>query len=501
MSGYSLEMLGITKSFPGVKCLDNVDLKVKKGEVHALLGENGAGKSTLMKILSGAYKQEEGTIKLEGLPVTIGNPQAAIDLGISIIYQEFNLVPQLTVIENVLLGHEASTFGWLNLKEEEERATKWLDYVCQGMIPDYRQPVCNYSVAQQQMIEISKALSLQAKILVMDEPTAALTDKEMHVLFDIIRKLKDEGITVIYISHRLEEIFAICDRVTILRDGKQVGSAYTKDIDKSWLIRSMIGRELSNTYPERQIRQNRDCILNVNKLSSGKFKDVSFQLHEGEILGFSGLVGSGRTEVMRAIFGADRFESGSIEFCGQKLDNRHPCYSVKNGFAFATEDRKHQGLFLNQSIKHNITISSLKNARKGKFLNFNAEKEIADKYMKELKIVATNSDKLCKELSGGNQQKVVLAKWLSTNCRVLILDEPTRGIDVGAKYEIYLLMEQLVQNGVSIIMVSSELPEVIAMSDRIVVMHNGGISGIVPRETATEEVIMTYATGGVPKIS
>ncbi|MDR1755025.1 MAG: sugar ABC transporter ATP-binding protein [Eubacterium sp.] len=497
MSQYYLEMIDVFKEFPGVKALKGVNLKVKKGEVHALIGENGAGKSTLMKILSGLYHSDGGKIRINGEDMTFQNPQDAINAGVATIYQELSLVPHLTAVQNVLLGHEIAKYKFIDGKREKEVAGKLLDYVSRGSLPSYSEPVMHFSVAQQQMVDIAKALSYNANIIIMDEPTDSLTDNEIEVLFEIIRKLKADGMTIIYISHRLEELMEICDRVTVMRDGEYIADADTKDIDKAWLIRNMIGREMTNSYPERKHYVSEEIVLDVKKLSSSAFTDVSFELKRGEILGFAGLVGSGRTEVMRVLFGVDKAESGEVILEGNPVNIHHPSSAVENGIGFATEDRKTEGLFLNLDIKTNISAAALPKVSKKGFISSGAETAAADKYISELRIVTPGNYQICKNLSGGNQQKVVLAKWLASDSKILILDEPTRGIDVGAKYEIYTLMDNLAQAGVSIIMVSSELPEVIGMSDRVVVMHEGRVTGILEREDFSEETIMTYASGHV----
>lgn len=495
MSEYALEMLDVTKTFSKVTALNHVDLKVKEGEIHALIGENGAGKSTLMKVLSGVYQADCGTVRIFGEETHFHNPQDAIDKGIAIIYQELSLVPDLNAVENLMLGHEIHKNHFIKKKEEEEFAKKWLDYVSAGTIPDYHTPVRCLSVAQQQMIDIAKAVSYHAKIIIMDEPTDSLTQKEIDVLFQIVRKLKQDGITVIYISHRLEELFEICDRITVLRDGAYVDCANIADVNKDWLIGKMIGRDLKDTFPPRHRVYSEEVVLETSNLCGERFQNVSFQLHKGEILGFSGLVGAGRTEVMRAIFGADKICSGEMKLFGQTVHMTHPCQAVELGMGFATEDRKVQGLFLNQTIKDNIAIASPKRVSTKGFVSGKEEIKLANQYMKELKIAAPDIHKVCKFLSGGNQQKVVLSKWLASECRILILDEPTRGIDVGAKYEIYLLMDQLANAGVSIIMISSEMPEIMAVSDRMIVMHEGTVTGEITHEDYTEENIMKLASG------
>lgn len=495
MSEYALEMLGVTKTFSKVTALDHVDLRVKKGEIHALIGENGAGKSTLMKVLSGLYKPDEGTIKLDGEVVSMKNPKDAIDKGVAIIYQELSLVPELSAIKNVMLGQEKNKFHFISSKEETEFAEKYLDYVSRGALKDYKVPVKRLSVAQQQMVDIAKALSYQSKIIVMDEPTDSLTNSEIETLFEIVRKLKEDGITVIYISHRLEELFALCDRVTVLRDGKYITDANIADIDRDWLISKMIGRDLKNTFPERHRSSSHEVVLEVEKLTGGRFRDVSFKLRKGEILGIGGLVGAGRTEVLRAIFGADTYRSGVVKVFGEEVHINHPNKALKYGFGFATEDRKTQGLFLNQDIRENIAAAALDKVSKRGFVNSQKEKAMTQEYFEELKVVAPDLSKLCKFLSGGNQQKVVLAKWLASECKILFLDEPTRGIDVGAKYEIYLLMDKLAQAGVSIVMISSEMPELMGVADRVIVMHEGNITGELSRDKYSEENVMKLASG------
>lgn len=494
MSEYALEMLGVTKTFSKVTALDHVNLRVKKGETHALIGENGAGKSTLMKVLSGVYKPDAGTIKINGEEAAIKNPKDAIAKGVSIIYQELSLVPELNAIKNIMLGQERSKAGFINFKEENEIAIKYLDYVSHGAF-DYKTPVKNLSVAQQQMVDIAKSLSYNSNIIVMDEPTDSLTNNEIEVLFQIVRQLKKDGITVIYISHRLEELFILCDRVTVLRDGQYVADENIPDIDKDWLISKMIGRDLKDTFPPRHRQTGNETVLEVEGLTGERYRNISFQLKKGEILGFTGLVGAGRTEVLRGIFGADKVQSGSIKIMGEPAKIKGPNDAVKYGLGFATEDRKAQGLFLNQDIKNNITMPALDRVSKGGFVNKKKDLSLADKYFKDLKVVSPDMDKVCKFLSGGNQQKVVLAKWLASECKILFLDEPTRGIDVGAKYEIYLLMDRLVQEGVSIIMISSEMPEVMGVADRVLVMHEGNMSGELSYEEFSEESIMKLASG------
>jgi ribose transport system ATP-binding protein len=496
MSEYCLEMTGISKRFSGVQALSGVDFCVRKGEVHALIGENGAGKSTLMKILAGLYRPDRGKIRINARQVRFLSPQDAINAGVASIYQELSLVPHLTAVQNVFLGHEISRYSFINVRREHSEASRWLDYVSRGALPGYNIPVKNFSVAQQQMVDIAKALSYNANIIIMDEPTDTLTDSEITVLFEIVRKLKADGITVIYISHRLEEILEICDRVTVLRDGLFIAEMETKSIDRAWIIHNMIGRELTNAYP-RRVRSSGEPVLRVKNLCGGSFRDVSFDLRRGEILGFAGLVGSGRSELMRALFGADKIHSGTVTLNGREINFNHPQKAIRSGIGFAAEDRKTQGLFLDLDIKTNVSMAAMEKISKNGFIRTGAEVELAGRYIRELLIVTPDCRQVCKNLSGGNQQKVVLAKWIANGGQILILDEPTRGIDVGAKYEIYTLMDKLVREGVSIIMVSSELPEIIGMADRAVVMHEGTVSGVLGPGELKEETIMTYASGHV----
>ena len=496
MSDYALEMRGISKVFSKVVALDKVDLKVKPGEVHALIGENGAGKSTLMKVLSGAYQPDGGEMQLNGKPFKPRNPKDAIDQGVSIIYQELNLVGELSAVKNVMLGHEIhNKMHFIRARQEKEYAVKYLDYVCRGAIADYNTPVKRLSVAQQQMVEIAKALSYNSKIIVMDEPTDTLTNDEIKVLFEIVNQLKADGITVIYISHRLEELFVLCDRVTVLRDGRLVAVENIRDIDKNWLITKMIGRDLKDTYPPRRRIEDGEPVLEVQNLSGERFRDVSFTLHQGEVLALTGLVGSGRTEILRTIFGAEKAKGGSVRLFGKEVRIRHPQTATRAGIGFATEDRKAQGLFLSHDIRSNITEAALPHVSTAGFIHRKQETALAQKYFDALHVVSPDMRKLCKHLSGGNQQKVVLAKWLASGCKILFLDEPTRGIDVGAKYEIYQLIDQLVQEGLSILMISSEMPEVMGVADRAIVMHEGSMMGIVEHRDFSEELLMKLGSG------
>ncbi|MBU3100248.1 sugar ABC transporter ATP-binding protein [Clostridium sp. DSM 17811] len=485
----------ISKSFSGVKVLKNAGVEVNKGEVQILLGENGAGKSTLMKILSGAYTKDGGDIIIKGKKVEINSPKDAEKLGISIIYQEFNLVPFMTVAENIYLGREpmSNIPGKIDFEKMYSDAQNALDYL--NVDIDTRKLVKDLGIAKQQMVEIAKALSLKSEIIIMDEPTAALTDKEIDYLFKIIRKIKSEGVSIIYISHRLEEFVQIGDRVTIMRDGATITTVAIKDTSIDELIKLMVGREIKNKYPKVDVKPGKE-LLNVKSLSKeGVFKNISFNLREGEILGFSGLMGAGRTEVMRALFGVDEFDSGEIYIAGKKVTIKSPIQAIKNGLGFVTENRRDEGLVLPMDVGNNITLATLNNYCKNPIM-INHEKEVKDikEYMSLLDIRASGPFQKAGTLSGGNQQKIVIAKWLSSNSKILIVDEPTRGIDVGAKVDIYNIMNDLVKKGVGIIMISSELPEILGMSDRVLVMCRGSITGELNMEEASQENIMHYAT-------
>ncbi len=489
-----LEMRHIRKTFPGVVALDDVDFELRRGEVHILLGENGAGKSTLMKILSGAYHKSTGQIFLEGAEVEIKNPRHAQTLGISTIYQEFNLIPHLSVGENIFLGREPARLpGLIDQRTIFQEATRALSAL--GLTLSPRKLVKELRVAEQQMVEVAKALSLDARILIMDEPTAALTEHEIGELFATIRRLKDKGQSIIYISHRMEELFEIGDRVTVLRDGRSVGTYKVRNIDKSELIRLMVNRELTELFPKEKATRGQE-VLRVEGLGTkGGLKDISFSLHKGEVLGIAGLLGAGRTELARAIFGLDKIATGTIYVKGesQKIDS--PRRAINCGIGFLTEDRKSQGLVLPLSVKANLCLSSVDKFSRWGIMDTKQEQRATGRYVKELRIRTPSIDQRVVFLSGGNQQKVVLSKWLCSQADVFIFDEPTRGIDVGAKAEIYQLMNRLTASGVAIIMISSELLEVLGMSDRILVMRGGRITGEFSAEDATQEKILQCALG------
>lgn len=495
MSDILLEMRDITKRFPGVLALDKVKLEVHYGEVHCLVGENGAGKSTLMKILAGAVPMDSGQIYLEGQPIQITSPYHAQQLGISMIYQEFNLIPYLSVAENIFLGREPRIpkTPFIDWKRMYAEAQEVLERV--GLKLDVRLPVAELSIAQQQMVEIAKALSIKAKIIVMDEPSATLTDHELKTLFDLIRTLRRQDIGIIYISHRLEELYEIGNRVTVMRDGQYVGTHDICDVTREDIIKMMVGRELTEEYPKVVLPRGKERLRIERLTREGAFYDINFSVHTGEIVGLTGLVGAGRTEVARAIFGADPINSGKIFVDGQETKIRSPQEAIKNGIGLLTEDRKNQGLVLGMTIRENTTLANLKEITKGIFLNLSKERQVAENYVHDLQIRTPSIEQIAQNLSGGNQQKVVLAKWLFTQSRILIFDEPTRGIDVGAKSEIFKLMNRLLEQGVAILMISSELPEVLGMCDRILVMHEGHLVGELSREEATQEKIMQFATG------
>ncbi len=487
-----ISVRGISKSFPGVQALKGVSFDILRGEIHGLVGENGAGKSTLIKILCGAYTATEGSVWMNGKELSIRSPLDAQNAGISVVHQELKLVDSLTVMENIFIGRWPRTaIGSVNWKALRRQAAELIDEL--GVSLDPEENVGKLTVAQKQIVEICKVLSTNAKFIVMDEPSAVLTPSEMDTLYAIIRKLKTSGITILYISHRLEEIFSLCDHVTIFRDGQKIKTVPAADVTREELIHMMVGRELGIEYPKEKIKIG-ETILSVRNLNRPNvLHDINFDLHRGEILGFAGLVGAGRTEVARAIMGADKNVSGDITLRGEKYAITDVPHAIKMGIGLVSEDRKKEGLVLNLGIKYNISMVNMHRILKNGALNANLEEELAQKYIHDLNIVAPSSEQEAIYLSGGNQQKVVIAKWLNANCDVLILDEPTRGIDVGAKKEIYHIIGELAKNGKAIIMISSEMPELLGMCDRIIVMHNGRITGTVDIADATQDVLMELA--------
>ncbi|APZ94801.1 Ribose import ATP-binding protein RbsA [Fuerstiella marisgermanici] len=486
-----LQMTAIEKSFPGVRALSGVDLTLQRGEVLALMGENGAGKSTLIKMLGGAHQPDAGEISIEGTPVSLSDPAAAMQAGIGVIYQEFNLIPALNAWENIFLGRERSGF-FVAKTDERRRAAELFQRL--GVDIPLDVPARQLSVAQQQLVEIAKALSQNARILVMDEPSAALLPQEVQKLFAIIRDLKAQGIGIIYISHRLDEIFDIADSITVLRDGQYVGHAPSAEMTRQQMIEMMVGRSIENEFPKRPATIG-DVRLEVSHLSRGTaVRDISFGVRRGEVLGLTGLVGAGRTELVRLIFGADKAEAGELTLDGKPLRIGSPRDAIKAGICLLTEDRKSQGLVLGLSVRENFGLPNLSEFSQFGMVSRRNERDALTGYVDSLSIRISHDEQLAKNLSGGNQQKVVLAKWLQQNAEILIFDEPTRGIDVGAKHEIYQLMNRLASAGKAIIMISSELPEVIGMSDRILVMHEGRLTGEVTDVTqVTQEQIMELA--------
>ena len=487
-----LAMRGVVKSFPGVQALRGVNLTLGAGEVLALLGENGAGKSTLMKVLGGAQIADEGSIEIDGHVVKLPTPMESRLAGVAVIYQEFNLIPGLTAVENIFLGQETARLGFLERKEERRRAVQLLQRL--GAEIDLDVPCRSLTTAQQQLVEIAKALAVDTRILVMDEPSAALTSHEVTRLFAIIRELKSRGLGIIYISHRLDEILTVADRVSILRDGKNVGERPVDQITRREMIEMMVGRELKNEFPPRQSKPGK-VRLEVSGLCRGRaVRDVSFHIRGGDILGLAGLVGAGRTETVRLIFGADAREAGDIRLDGNLLAIRSPQDAIHAGIGLLTEDRKLQGLVLPHSVRENFALPNLDRLSRHGFVRSREERDEFGNYVKVLGIRIPQQEQPAVHLSGGNQQKVVLAKWLARNCEVLIFDEPTRGIDAGAKYEIYLLLNDLAARGKAILMISSELPELLGMADRILVMHDGRITGeAADARRATQEEIMELA--------
>ncbi|WP_313581655.1 sugar ABC transporter ATP-binding protein [Lacrimispora sp.] len=489
-----LTMKDIDKSFAGIYALKKAGLELKRGEVHALMGENGAGKSTLMKILTGIYSRDEGIIVFEGQEVQFKNPKEAQDAGIVIVHQELNMMNHLTVAQNIFIGRERMNGRLVDDKRMAEDAAELFRKL--NIKIDPKENMGRLTVGRQQMCEIAKAISTEAKVIVFDEPTAALTESEISELFKIIRGLRDKGIGIIYISHRMDEINQITDRVTVMRDGEYVGTLITEDCTKDDIIRMMVGRTVYEAPKTiSSVPEDAPVVLKVENLNVGRtVKDLSFDLHKGEILGFSGLMGAGRTEAARAIFGADKKDSGDIFVNGKKADIRSPKDAVKAGIGYLSEDRKRYGVIVEKSVVVNTTMSSVKQFTRGLFLDNKAEVRTAEKYVKALKTKTPSVHQQVRNLSGGNQQKVVIAKWLTRDCEILIFDEPTRGIDVGAKSEIYTLMNELVKQGKSIIMISSELTEVLRMSDRILVMCEGCKTGEITIDEATQEKIMHAAT-------
>lgn len=494
MSEVILTMKGIDKSFPGVHALDHVDLEVRKGEVHALMGENGAGKSTLMKVLTGIYTKDSGTITYEGKEVEFHNTREAQEAGIVIVHQELNMLGHLTVAQNIFIGREFKKGIRIDDRKMNEEAKKLFDKL--NIHIDPSETMGNLTVGKQQMCEIAKAISHDAKIIVFDEPSAALTESEIEELFKIIRDLRKQQLGIVYISHRMDEIKVITDRVTVMRDGSYVGTLVTSECTKDDIINMMVGRVIyEDPKTVSNVKKDAPVVLKVEHLNAGRMvQDVSFELRKGEILGFSGLMGAGRTETARAIFGADPKTGGTIYINGKKVEIQTPQDAVNCGIGYLSEDRKRYGIVVQKSVAENSTMANLDHFVKGLFIDKKAEKKAAQEYVESLATKTPSTDQLVVNLSGGNQQKVVIAKWLVRNCDILIFDEPTRGIDVGAKSEIYKLMNRLAAEGKSIIMISSEMTEILRMSDRIVVMCEGKKTGEIDISEASQELIMNMAT-------
>jgi ribose transport system ATP-binding protein len=490
-----IELKGVSKIFPGVRALNSIDLDVYPGEVLGLVGENGAGKSTLIKILTGAHRNDEGKIFIEGKETVIDGPKHAMNLGITAIYQELNIVKQLTVAENVFLGREIKKGKLLDRTHMIERASELLKDLGQEINP--KLPINMLGVGQQQMVEIAKALSVKTKVLIMDEPTASLSNREVKELLRTVKSLRDKGIGIVYISHRLEEILEICDRVTVMRDGEKVKTLEKKEVTTDILIKLMVGRDLEEQFPKIETKLGEEALRIEGLSKNGVFENITFGVKRGEILGLAGLVGAGRTEVMRVIFGADPKDAGDIFVHGKKVKIKSPRDAMNNKIAFLTEDRKGQGLILDNTVAFNMNISSFNRIKNGLLLSASKSKQRCAENIKKLNINPPLDNFIVRQFSGGNQQKVVIAKWLNTDADIYIFDEPTRGIDVGAKVEVYNVMNELVAKGAAIIMISSEMPEVLGMSDRIIVMHEGKITGEFNRKEANQENIMKAASGGI----
>ncbi|HSP21629.1 MAG TPA: sugar ABC transporter ATP-binding protein [Planococcus sp. (in: firmicutes)] len=491
-----IKMTNISKSFNGNQVLKNVQFSLEPGEIHALMGENGAGKSTLMKILTGIYSRDSGTVEVKGKEVHFTSPKQAEEAGIAVIHQELNILPHLSITDNMFLGNE-ETFGRTGIirtKTMEQKTKKAL--LDLGLDIDPAAPASSLSVGQQQIVEIAKALAVEAEVIVMDEPTAALTDREIDTLFATIRELQARGVSFIYISHRMEEIFSLCDRITILRDGEYVGDKRISETSFEEIVQMMVGRELGERFPQRNAAIG-DVKLAVKGLSRKDcFEDVSFEIRRGEVLSIAGLMGAGRTEVAQSLFGYKKADSGTVEFDGRIVKIKNPKQAKELGIGYITEDRKSEGLIVDFTVEENVSLTNFSAISKNGLISKTKERSLYDSMVKRLGIRTSGPQQTAKSLSGGNQQKVVIAKWLGIEPELLILDEPTRGVDVGAKKEIYSIINSLAERGVAILMISSELPEVIGMADRVLVMHEGKVAADLPKAEMTQERIMHFAAGG-----
>lgn len=492
--GHVLELTGITKRFPGVVALRDVSLNVSAGSCHALVGENGAGKSTLGKIIAGIHRPDEGVIRLGGAEVQFTDPRQAIDAGIGMVHQELSFCENLSVAENLCLGRLPSSGPFVSKRLMYDKAKEWLESI--GSYVDVARRLGELPISQQQLVQIATAVSRGAKVLIFDEPTSSLSLGETQQLFELIRRLQSQGITSIYVSHRLPEVFSICDMVTVLRDGQVVGTNATRDLDERKLVQMMIGRALDDYFPAHLEAKPGDELLRVEGLTSpGKFTDISFTLRAGEVLGFAGLMGSGRTELAEAIFGLDPNATGKIHVAGNQVSIGHPVSAMKHGVGLVPEDRKRHGLVLSMTVRQNLSLPILETLSTGGWVRAQQERELSNQFFKQLRVRAASDRAVIASLSGGNQQKIVLAKWLAARCRILLVDEPTRGVDVGAKAEMHLLIDKLAHQGSAVLLISSELPEVLNLSTRIIVLREGRIAGEVSREQASQEALMRLMAG------
>ncbi|MCT4618232.1 MAG: sugar ABC transporter ATP-binding protein [Marinisporobacter sp.] len=492
-----IELKNVCKRFPGVLALSNMNLQLKLGEVHGLIGENGAGKSTLIKVLTGVHSPEEGEIYVDGEKVAFKGPIAAMEKGISCIYQELNTVKELSVADNIFLGrYIKGKFNLLDYEAMNEKTKQVMQTLGQDVDPTME--VGKLGIGQQQMVEIGRALSQDAKVLIMDEPTASLSEKEVQELIKVVRNLKKKGVAILFVSHKLEEIFEICDKVTVMRDGEHIVTSQTEEMTKDSLIANMVGRTLDNLFPKEKAKSGEEILRVENFTRHGVYKDISFGVRRGEIVGFSGLVGAGRTELFNGIFGADPVDDGELYIEGKKVAIKSPKEAIRYKMAFVTEDRKGQGLILDASVKNNLVTTCFKKMKKGIFMDDNKINQVVKENIKSMRIKTASDETPVGQLSGGNQQKVVIGKWLNTDAEIYIFDEPTRGIDVGAKVEVYKLMNELVKKGKAVIMISSELPEILGMSDRVIVMRHGRITGKIDMDSKhfNQEDIMKAAWGG-----